>query len=179
MLNDNIKNLRKSKGLSQEELAMKLNVVRQTVSKWEKGLSVPDCEMLIKIADALGTQVNVLLDKTIEPDDTSEIKIIANKLEIINEQIAKYNESRRKKLKAVCIIIFIVSVCVLVLGTLVFINQFNLMNDIDSTTAIIGGADGPTAIFVARSNTSKIMPLIASFAVAVASFAGIYKNRKR
>lgn len=39
MLNENIKNLRKAKGLSQEELAVKLNVVRQTVSKWEKGVS--------------------------------------------------------------------------------------------------------------------------------------------
>lgn len=42
MLNENIQALRKSKGLSQEELALKLNVVRQTVSKWERGLSVPD-----------------------------------------------------------------------------------------------------------------------------------------
>ena len=39
MLNENINNLRKSKGLSQEELAVKLNVVRQTVSKWENGVS--------------------------------------------------------------------------------------------------------------------------------------------
>ena len=43
MLNENIKAIRKSKGLSQQELAVKLNVVRQTVSKWEQGLSVPDC----------------------------------------------------------------------------------------------------------------------------------------
>ena len=42
MLNENIKAIRKSKGLSQEELAVKLNVVRQTISKWEQGLSVPD-----------------------------------------------------------------------------------------------------------------------------------------
>ena len=44
MLNENIKALRKSKGLSQQELAVKLNVVRQTVSKWEQGLSVPDSD---------------------------------------------------------------------------------------------------------------------------------------
>ena len=50
MLNKNIKALRKAKGLSQEELAIKLNVVRQTVSKWEKGLSVPDTGMVIQIA---------------------------------------------------------------------------------------------------------------------------------
>ncbi len=53
MLNENLKQLRKSKGLSQEELAIRLNVVRQTISKWEKGLSVPDADMLIKIADIL------------------------------------------------------------------------------------------------------------------------------
>ena len=47
MLNENIKAIRKSKGLSQEELAVKLNVVRQTISKWENGLSVPDSDMLI------------------------------------------------------------------------------------------------------------------------------------
>ena len=42
MLNENIRNLRKQKGLSQEELANRIHVVRQTVSKWESGLSVPD-----------------------------------------------------------------------------------------------------------------------------------------
>ena len=55
MLNENIKAIRKSKGLSQEELAIKLNVVRQTVSKWENGLSVPDSEMLISISETLET----------------------------------------------------------------------------------------------------------------------------
>ena len=53
MLNENIKNLRKAKGLSQEELANRLNVVRQTISKWEKGLSVPDSSMLISLADEI------------------------------------------------------------------------------------------------------------------------------
>ena len=53
MLNENIKAIRKSKGLSQEELAIKLNVVRQTISKWENGLSVPDSDMLISISEAL------------------------------------------------------------------------------------------------------------------------------
>ena len=47
MLNENMKAIRKSKGLSQQELAVRLNIVRQTVSKWEQGLSVPDSDMLI------------------------------------------------------------------------------------------------------------------------------------
>lgn len=55
MLNENIRNLRKAKGISQEELVIKLHVVRQTVSKWEKGLSVPDASMLIELAEELDT----------------------------------------------------------------------------------------------------------------------------
>ena len=51
MLNENMKAIRKSKGLSQQELAVKLNIVRQTVSKWEQGLSVPDSDMLISISE--------------------------------------------------------------------------------------------------------------------------------
>ena len=58
MLNENIRNLRKAKGLSQEELAIKLNVVRQTVSKWEKGLSVPDSSLLVSLAEELDTSVS-------------------------------------------------------------------------------------------------------------------------
>ena len=58
MLKENIKSIRKSKGLSQEELAIKLNVVRQTISKWEKGLSVPDSEMLVAISEVFETPVS-------------------------------------------------------------------------------------------------------------------------
>ena len=58
MLSENIKTIRKSKGLFQEELAVKLNVVRQTISKWEQGLSVPDVDMLISISEALETPVS-------------------------------------------------------------------------------------------------------------------------
>ena len=61
MLNENIRNLRKAKGISQEELAIKLNVVRQTVSKWEKGLSVPDSSMLVSLAEELDTSVTTFL----------------------------------------------------------------------------------------------------------------------
>ena len=59
MLSDNIKRIRKSKGLSQEELAIKLNVVRQTVSKWENGLSVPDSDMLIFICPFIGLVIRL------------------------------------------------------------------------------------------------------------------------
>ena len=65
MLSENIKTIRKSKGLSQQELAIKLNVVRQTVSKWEQGLSVPDSNLLISISEVLETPVSTLLGETV------------------------------------------------------------------------------------------------------------------
>ena len=63
MLSENIKTIRKAKGLTQEELAVKLNVVRQTISKWEQGLSVPDSELLLALSEALETPVSALLGK--------------------------------------------------------------------------------------------------------------------
>ena len=80
MLNENIKNLRKAKGISQEELAVRLNVVRQTVSKWERGISVPDSGMLISLAEELDTSVSVLLGENIQkpcPDDELNLKSIS------------------------------------------------------------------------------------------------------
>lgn len=62
MFSENVKKYRKAKNLSQEELALKLCVVRQTVSKWEKGLSVPDIEILMKLAEILNISVNTLLN---------------------------------------------------------------------------------------------------------------------
>ena len=96
MLNENIKNLRKSKGISQEELAIKLNVVRQTVSKWENGLSVPDSSMLISLAEELDTSVSILLGETVNETNQNDLKTISEKLEVINLQLAKKSENRIK-----------------------------------------------------------------------------------
>ena len=84
MLNENIKLMRKSKGLSQDELAVKLNVVRQTVSKWERGLSVPDSEMLLTLSEILETPVSNLLGENIIENKSDNLKIISEKLEVIN-----------------------------------------------------------------------------------------------
>ena len=65
MLGENIRNLRKNKGYSQETLAEQLHVVRQTVSKWEKGLSVPDAEMLNRLSELFEVPVDVLLGSSI------------------------------------------------------------------------------------------------------------------
>lgn len=99
MLNENIKKLRKSKGLSQEELAIKLNVVRQTVSKWENGLSVPDSSMIILLADELDTSVSTLLGETVTESTTDDLKVISEKLEVINLQLAKRSIAKVKTIR--------------------------------------------------------------------------------
>ena len=96
MLNENIKAIRKSKGLSQQELAVRLNVVRQTISKWEQGLSVPDSDMLISISEALETPVSRLLGETVIETEADRLSAIAEKLEIINLQLARKKTMRRK-----------------------------------------------------------------------------------
>lgn len=105
MLNENIKAIRKSKGLSQEELAVKLNVVRQTISKWETGLSVPDADMLIRISEVLETPVSTLLGQTITEEKADDLKIISEKLEVINLQLAQRKEARRRILQWLLILL--------------------------------------------------------------------------
>lgn len=105
MLGDTIKELRKSKGLTQEELALKLNVVRQTVSKWEQGLSVPDASMLILLAEKLDTPVSVLLGEPAPSQDPDELAVLAEKLEIVNLQLARQQAKRQKVLFWVLVIL--------------------------------------------------------------------------
>lgn len=122
MLKENIKALRKSKGLSQEELAIKLNVVRQTISKWEQGLSVPDAEMLISISEVLETPVSKLLGENISESKADDIKAISEKLEIINLQLSQRKNERRKivhwLLISLCIIIIIIFISLILLNSL-------------------------------------------------------------
>lgn len=93
LLHENIKKARKEKGLSQEELALKLHVVRQTVSKWENGLSVPDADVLIKIADILETPVSRLLDRE-PPEDT--VRDLSEELARVNEALAARNQELKR-----------------------------------------------------------------------------------
>ena len=101
MFHENLKTMRKAKGYTQEELAIKLNVVRQTVSKWEKGLSVPD-------ADVLDMDVSTLLgEEIVEETDKSAV---AQQLAKISEQLAMKNQHSKKIWKVVCIILFVILV---------------------------------------------------------------------
>lgn len=105
MLSENIRAMRKSKGLSQQELAMKLNVVRQTISKWEQGRSVPDSDMLILISEALEIPVSTLLGETIAETQVDDLKAISEKLEIINLQLAQKNVERRNRIQGSLIVL--------------------------------------------------------------------------
>ena len=116
MLNENIKALRKTKGLTQDELAIRLNVVRQTVSKWEKGLSVPDAEMLQKMAEVFEVSVSQLLGSSINQNEN--VDIIAEQLSRINGQLAVKNNRSRKIWKTIGIILAIIIVGQLLLMAL-------------------------------------------------------------
>lgn len=107
MFAENLKTLRKAKGLSQEELAVRLHVVRQTISKWEKGLSVPDASLLIRLSDIFEVSVSELLGSKIENE--TEMDAIAEQLSKINEQLAIKNRRSRRiwKIAAIVFISFI------------------------------------------------------------------------
>lgn len=139
MLSENIRAFRKSKGLSQEELAIKLNVVRQTISKWEKGLSVPDSEMLISMSEVLETPVSVLIGETVVETQPDDMKAISEKLEIINLQLARQKSKRRMILHW----IFITCCVVVVLGFIVLFvleSPYLGWDYSDPETAVVGVA---------------------------------------
>ena len=121
MLKENIKSIRKSKGPSQEELAIKLNVVRQTISKWEQGLSVPDAEMLITISEVLETPVSTLLGENVSESKVDDLKAISEKLEIINLQLLQRKNEKRKiahwLLISFCLVIIIIFISLILLNS--------------------------------------------------------------
>ena len=181
MLCDNLRKLRRAKGLSQEELAVKLNVVRQTISKWEQGSSVPDSEMLMRIAAELDTTVNVLLGDTVDAEENSDLKTIAAKLEVLNEQFAKRNETRRKVWRAIFIVIGVLALFALIqmlikaIWLQIVINSVS--NNGGASTTIIGGADGPTSILVATVTARYGVIAVAAIVVIVA-IVGICKTKR-
>ena len=139
MLNENIRALRKSRGLSQQELAIKLNVVRQTISKWEQGLSVPDSEMLISMSEVLETPVSKLLGETVAETEADNIKAISEKLEVINLQLAQRKTTRRKVIR--WLLISLCAIIVVVFVALGILNSPYLGWDYsDPETAVLGVA---------------------------------------
>ena len=132
MFAENLKKIRKDKGYTQEILAEKLNVVRQTVSKWEKGLSLPDVDMLSKIANVLETDVNILLDGQITTTDQSEI---VKQLAKINEQLTIKNRRYKKVMKTIAIILLI-TVIFGILLVILNIGTFISISNSETTTTV-------------------------------------------
>ena len=168
MLNENMKAIRKSKGLSQQELAVKLNVVRQTISKWEQGLSVPDSDMLISISEVLETPVSKLLGETIIETEVDTLKAISEKLEVINLQLAQRKTIKRKMIHwlliSVCAIIVIVFAILLGLES-----SYLEWNYSDPETAVLGAAVHSFEwLFV------RIAPII-----FIGAIIGIFLTRKK
>ena len=168
MLSENIKAIRKSKGLSQQELAIKLNVVLQTISKWEQGLSVPDSDLLISLSEALETPVSTLLGETVMESEADAVKALSEKLEVINLQFA-----RRKAMRKAILHWLFIALCagiVIVSAVLVAVNSPYLGWDFsDPEIAVAGTAfHGFEWLFV------RLAPL-----VLIAAIAGIYLTRKK
>ena len=168
MLSENIKAIRKSKGLSQEELAIKLSIVRQTVSKWEKGLSVPDSDMLISISELLETPVSTLLGENVIETKADDLKAISEKLEIINLQLAQRKTTKQKMvhwlLISLCAAIGIIS------AVLIAINSPYLgWNYSDPETAVFGAA-----FHVFEWLFVRVAPMI-----LIGAIFGIFLTRKK
>lgn len=168
MLKENIKKIRKSKGLSQQELAIKLNVVRQTISKWEQGLSVPDSEMLISISEVLETPVSTLLGETISEFKVNDLEVISEKLEIINLQLSQMKDLRRKIIHWFLILlcaIIIITFTVLILSNSLYLDW----NYSDPEKAFIG-----VNFHIFEWLFVRIAPLI-----FMGSIIGFFLTRKR
>ncbi|MGN0626246.1 MAG: helix-turn-helix domain-containing protein [Oscillospiraceae bacterium] len=128
MLNENLAKVRKERGLTQEALSVKLNVVRQTISKWEKGTAVPDADTLCRIADALDVSVSTLLGDS-GHEDKIDTASIAESLAQINEQIAIRNRRAANTWK----VLFLISL--VVIGILIGKSYFR--NSISENTSKI------------------------------------------
>ena len=168
MLNENIKAIRKAKGLSQQELAVKLNIVRQTVSKWEQGLSVPDSDMLISLSEVLETPVSTLLGETVIEAEADNLQAISEKLEVINLQLAQ-----RKTMRRAIIRWLLISICAMILvmfAALIIVNSPYLGWDYsDPETAVLGVAFHAFEwLFV------RVAPVI-----LIAALIGIFFTRKK
>ena len=163
MLNENIKAIRTSKGLSQQELAVKLNVVRQTISKWEQGISVPDSDLLISLSEALETPVSTLLGETVMESDVDTLKAISAKLEVINLQLAQRKTTRRRILHWL-----LLSLCAVTAAIFAFLSALNSPY-LGWETAVIGVAlHGLDWLFV------RAAPII-----LIAAIVGIFLTRKK
>ena len=116
--NNRLYQLRKQKGLSQEELANRLNVSRQTVSKWEVGDSTPDMEKLIAMSDLFDVSLDMLVkgkEEDPKPPPTAKSEFTA----VINEKVL--TDKNKKKAKS------ILKIVAIILGAIVLIDVISMI----------------------------------------------------
>lgn len=121
MLSKNLKIFRKRKGLTQENVAEALNIVRQTVSKWEKGISVPDADMLIRLAEVLDVSVSELIGSDVTDEKNEDM--IAVELARVADQLASRNHRSKRIIK--CVLIFLI--ILLLFLVFLFVINFSAM----------------------------------------------------
>ena len=167
MLSENLKMIRKAKGLSQQELAVKLNVVRQTVSKWEQGLSVPDSDLLISISEALETPVSTLLGETVIETEADSLKAISEKLEVINLQLAKRKITRRNRIR-----FLLISLCIMI------VIVFAILWIIESPYLGWDYSDPETAVLGVAFHAFEWLFVRAAPIVLIGAVIGIFLTRK-
>lgn len=141
MLQDNIKTIRKKRGLTQEELAIRLSVVRQTVSKWEKGLSVPDADLLQRMAEVLEVPVSELLGEEQKMEENRNE--IAEQLSRINEQLAIKNRRAKRLWTVVGAVLGLVLLTMVITVVLNFANPNNTtVMTFSEAVEVLENADG-------------------------------------
>ena len=179
MLSQNIQAYRKAKGLSQEELAARLQVVRQTISKWEKGLSVPDAGLLIRLAEALDVPVSALMEEGPPPEaEQPSPAELARRLEQLNEQFAARAERSRKRWRLLFCLLGALAVWALAGQLLGLWTSYQLDRVVAASESTIGGADGPTSVYVswlAGGWAAMLLPV----AAGLAAVAGLWYTRRR
>ena len=168
MLSKNIKAIRKSKGLSQQELAVKLSVVRQTISKWEQGLSVPDSDMLISISEVFETPVSTLLGENIMESQMDDLKVISEKLEVINLQLAQRKITRKRILHWL-----LISLCVVITAT------FAILLTLESPYLGWDYSDPETAVLKVAFHSLEWLFVRTAPIILICAIIGILLTRKK
>ncbi len=140
ILADKIINLRKKFGWSQEELAEKLNVSRQSISKWEGARSIPDMSKILLLSEIFGVSTDYLLKDEMEETDGSARDIDSDVLRISLEQATEYVEMKRLHSKLVVKGVFLCITAITPLMTLLALTnlpQVNLSTDIATAIGLI------------------------------------------
>ena len=119
-LGENLYGLRKKQKMSQEELAEKMGVSRQSVSKWETGTAYPEMSKILELCKIFHCQLNDLVNETIQDYDSLD--------EEIKMSVVKFNKEKQRKLKvaskAISICSRILQIATIVISIVLFIGMF-------------------------------------------------------